>query len=118
MKKEQKIRRAARIVAKGYIKTLEEGREPARLAAQVEFSKYDILGNVNDDRLNMTDTLVSVQREAFSMIKMELENRPELANVLIGFRKARAEKEEASEREEMRKANAPLGRFLANLKKA
>ena len=118
MKKEQKIRRAARVVAKGYIKTLEEGKEPASLAAQVELSKYDILGNVNDERLNMTDTLVAVQREAHSMIKMELEIRPKLATALIGFRKAREEKEEAREREETRKANAPLGQFLASMKSA
>ena len=118
MTKEQKIRRAARVIAKGYIKTLEEGAEPAFLAAQVELGKYDILANVNDNRLNMAETLEAVRREAHLMIRMELGDRPALAKVLIRLRKEREEKEAAREREDAAKANAKLGRYLANMKTA
>tara|TARA_R110000796_G_scaffold167313_3_gene284203 strand:+ start:7034 stop:7399 length:366 start_codon:yes stop_codon:yes gene_type:complete len=114
IKKHQKIRRAARVVAKGYIETLAAGKEPATLAAQIVLGKYDILGNVNDERLNMIATLEGVRREAHFMIKMELELRPELAMALVRFRKARQEKNDAQERQETSRANAPLGRFLAN----
>ena len=116
MKKQQKIKRAARHVAKGYVQTLEQGKEPAPLAAQVELGKYDILGRVDDERLNMLDTLVAVEREAKALIKMELADRPELAKALIAFRAARAEREEAAERVAL-KSNAPLGRYLQGLKK-
>tara|TARA_R110000796_G_scaffold17656_1_gene54168 strand:- start:65 stop:433 length:369 start_codon:yes stop_codon:yes gene_type:complete len=115
IKKHQKIRRAARVVAKGYIETLAAGNEPAALAAQIDSGKYDILGNVNDERLNMIDTLEAVRREAHLMIKMELELQPELAKALIRFRKMRQEKNEAQDSQATCKANAPLGRFLASL---
>ena len=115
MKKQQKIRRAARIVAKGYIKTLEEGLVPARLAAQIEAGKYDILHNVNDDRLNMSDTLESVRREAHGMIKDALKNAPHLADALIEARAKIEEEQARKDQEEERKANAPLARHLAKM---
>ena len=87
-----KINSAARKVARGYIKTLEEGQEPMGLHAQIEMGKYDILDNVNDARLNMSDTLEAVRREAHWLIKDALTRRPELADKLIAFRKAREEK--------------------------
>jgi len=95
--KQFKIRRAARVIAKGYIKTLEEGKEPLFLSAQVELAKYDILENVNDNRLNMADTLEAVRREAHWMIKDTLGQRPDLAAKLIQFRQESEEAAKAAE---------------------
>jgi hypothetical protein len=87
--KNMKIRRAARVIAKGYLKTIEEGKEPPYLSFLIHDQKYDILGNVNDARLNMSDTLEAVRQEAHWMIKDQLEQTPNLAEKLVSFRKAR-----------------------------
>ena len=92
--KNMKIRRAARVIATGYLKTLEEGGEPPFLSFLIQDQKYDILGNVNDARLNMTDTLEAVRLEAKWMIKDQLEQRQTLANRLINFRQAREQRAE------------------------
>ena len=89
-----KINREAHIICKRYIEVLERGNEPATLLAQIEYSKYDIMESINDARLNMHNTLERVRLQAHYNIKTELQIRPELAQRLIDFRKARKARDE------------------------
>lgn len=102
MNKKTKIRSAARKVAKGYLKTLEEGKEPAMLRAQIEMSKYDILDDINDRRLNIASTMEAVLVEAKWLIKDALQQNSYLADKLIAFRKARESKQEEENMAEQR----------------
>jgi hypothetical protein len=98
-----KINREARIVCNRYIQVLERGNEPATLRSQIEHSKYDILSSINDSRLNMDNTLERVRSQAHYNIKCELQLRPELAQRLIDFRKARQARDEQEASNEQRK---------------
>jgi hypothetical protein len=89
-----KINREARIICNRYIQVLEQGNEPSTLRSQIEHSKYDILSSINDSRLNMDNTLERVRSQAHYNIKCELQLRPELAQRLIDFRKARQARDE------------------------
>jgi hypothetical protein len=98
-----KINREARIICNRYIQVLERGNEPATLRSQIEHSKYDILSSINDSRLNMDNTLERVRSQAHYNIKCELQLRPELAQRLIDFRKARQARDEQESYNEQRK---------------
>jgi len=98
-----KINREARIICNRYIQVLERGNEPATLRSQIEHSKYDILSSINDSRLNMDNTLERVRSQAHYNIKCELQLRPELAQRLIDFRKARQARDEKEASNEQRK---------------
>ena len=98
-----KINREARIICNLYIQVLERGNEPAALRSQIEHSKYDILSSINDSRLNMDNTLERVRSQAHYNIKCELQLRPELAQRLIDFRKARQARDEQEASNEQRK---------------
>lgn len=114
--KAYKIRRAARIIAKGYIKTLAQGKEPMFLRAQIELGKYDILENVNDDRLNISDTLEAVRIEAANMIKSELDLRLDLKQRLVDFRRKREEEARKKDSEQIRKNNLKFAQFFEKKK--
>jgi hypothetical protein len=98
-----KINREARMICNLYIQVLERGNEPATLRSQIEHSKYDILSSINDSRLNMDKTLERVRSQAHYNIKCELQLRPELAQRLIDFRKARQASDEQEASNEQRK---------------
>jgi hypothetical protein len=97
-----KINREAHIICKRYIEVLENGNEPATLLSQIEHSKYDIMESINDARLNMHNTIERVRSQAHYNIKCELQLRPELAQRLIDFRKARQARDEQEASNEQR----------------
>ncbi len=97
-----KINREARIICNRYIQVLERGNEPSTLRSQIDHSKYDILSSINDSRLNMDNTLERVRSQAHYNIKCELQLRPELAQRLIDFRKARQARDEQEASNEQR----------------
>jgi hypothetical protein len=84
-----KISIEANRISREYIKTLASGNEPPALAAAVEVQRYGIMGNINDARVNMSDTLEKVVIAARHLIKMDLQASPQLAQRLIDFRAAR-----------------------------
>lgn len=84
-----KINCEASRIAHEYIKTLADGNEPATLAAIIQLTRYGILANIGDGRVNASDTLEKVKIQAHLYIKIDLGQNPELAQRLIEFRAAR-----------------------------
>jgi hypothetical protein len=97
-----KIAIEANRISREYIDTLQRGYEPASLASMVQAQRYGIMDNIRDGRANMTDTIEKVRRHAHSLIKMDLEANPDLAQRLIAFRGAKAARDEQIAREEQR----------------
>jgi hypothetical protein len=88
-----KINIEANRIAREYVQILESGKEPATLGSIIQATRYGILGAINDARANSSDTLEKVRVSAHYNIKRDLESRPELAQRLIDFRKARTERD-------------------------
>lgn len=98
----EKITTEAIRISREYITIITAGNEPAKLASVVESQRYGIMGNINDGRANMSDTLEKVRLQAHIRIKMDLQANPELAQRLIDFRAARQARDAASAAAESR----------------
>ena len=90
------------MISKHYIEVLESGNEPATLRSQIQHNRYEIMLSLDDSRLNMDNTLERVRSQALYNIKYELQLRPELAQRLIDFRKARQARDEQEASNEQR----------------
>jgi hypothetical protein len=97
-----KIRIEANRISRDYIEILANGNEPATLASTIQTQRYGIMDNINDARANMSDTLEKVRIHAHSLIRMDLEANPKLAQRLIDFRKARTERDNQAASAEQR----------------
>ena len=92
-----KISIEANRISRDYMEILANGNEPGTLASAIHLQRYGIMGNINDARANMSDTLEKVRQHAHSLIKMDLQANPELAKRLIDFRAARDNQSAAEE---------------------
>ena len=97
-----KIRIEANRISREYVQILANGNEPGTLASAIHMQRYGIMGNINDARANMSDTLEKVRIHAHSLIKADLQSLPDLAQRLIDFRAARKAREEQEACEEQR----------------
>ena len=97
-----KISTEANRISRDYVQILANGNEPGTLASAIHLQRYGIMDNINDARANMSDTLEKVRLQAHSLIKMDLQAKPELAQRLIDFRAARQARDTASASAESR----------------
>ena len=72
MKPQDKINSEAFRIAQAYIRVLKENNNPAKLDDQINYSKYAIMCEMNDRRLNMTATLNKIKSVAKEMIQFAL----------------------------------------------
>jgi len=72
MKNQDKINSEAFRIAQAYIRVLKENNNPAKLDDQINHSKYDIMCEMNDRRLNTTATLNKIKSVAKGMIQFAL----------------------------------------------
>ncbi len=72
MKNQDKINSEAFRIAQAYIRVLKENNNPAKLDDQINHSKYAIMCEMNDRRLNMTATLNKIKSVAKGMIQFAL----------------------------------------------
>ena len=72
MKTQDKINSEAFQIAQAYIRVLKENNNPAKLDDQINHSKYAIMCEMNDRRLNMTATLNKIKSVAKGMIQFAL----------------------------------------------
>ena len=99
----QKITNEANRISRQYIAILAKGNEPATLASIVEAQKFDIMDTIADGRANMSDTIEKVRQSAHSLIKMDLDASPRLAQRLVDFRAARQARDNQAAAAESRK---------------
>lgn len=97
-----KISIEANRISRDYMKILANGNEPGTLASTIHIQRYGIMGNINDARANMSDTIEKVRLHAHSLIKMDLQANPELAQLLVAFRAARTARDNQAAAEESR----------------
>ena len=95
-----KISIEANRISREYISILSNGNEPVTLAATINAQRYGIMDHINDARVNMNDTLEKVRICAHSLIKMDLQANPEIAQLLIDFRTARHQSDEREQANE------------------
>jgi hypothetical protein len=72
MKIQDKINSEAFRIAQAYIRVLKENNNPAKLDDQINYSKYAIMCEMNDRRLNVIATLNKIKSAAKEMIQFAL----------------------------------------------
>lgn len=98
----RKIESEAVSLYRNYVAILERGEEPATLLSIIEFNRGSILSSINDKRINPSNTIDRIYRQAHAHILRHLRLDPVLAQRLMDFRAARKARDEQKAAEEQR----------------